>query len=482
MTQILNHLWQSTVFVAVMWLLAFALRKNRARRRHDLWLLASIKFLIPFAVFIAIGSQFEWRRAPVIDTARFSIPIEAANQVSEPFTLAPPSATVRHREVPWPGILFSIWGIGFMGISAAWLIRWNRVRFAIRRATPIDINAPIRAVSSPTLIEPGVFGVIRPVLMLPEGILDRLTPDQLQSVIDHEMCHVRSHDNLIAVFQMFVETVFWFHPLVWWIGKQMIAERERACDEAVLESGSQPHTYAEAILNVCKLYVESPMPCVAGISGAGLKQRIEAIVANRIGVELSFAQKTLLAIFSTATVLTPVAIGIMNSPVMRAQSPDAPKNIPKWEAVSIRPCDTNRDPGRSGGNAKGGAPVGRGPGRININCQTPMGLMQQAYGVFSDGRRASFARPTFEGAPAWINTERFAIEGKAETPEGRIMMQGPMMQRLLEERFHLAHPPRDARDSGLQPGGREAWIEIYPAVETGGLHAAQFRRGRAASR
>ena len=63
-TEILNHLWQSTVFVAVMWLLAFALRNNRARRRHDLWMLASIKFLIPFSVLASAGGQLKWRIVP----------------------------------------------------------------------------------------------------------------------------------------------------------------------------------------------------------------------------------------------------------------------------------------------------------------------------------------------------------------------------------------------------------------------------------
>src|SRR6266700_2472213 len=73
--------------------------------------------------------------------------------------------------------------------------------------------------------------------------------------------------NLIAAVHMFVETVFWFHPLVWWIGKRMVEEREHACDEEVLRLGSEPRAYAEGILSICKLYVESPLMCVSGVSG-----------------------------------------------------------------------------------------------------------------------------------------------------------------------------------------------------------------------
>ena len=53
---------------------------------------------------------------------------------------------------------------------------------------------------------------------------------------------------------MIVEAVFWFHPLVWWIGARLVEERERACDEAVLSLGNEPHDYAEGILNICKSY------------------------------------------------------------------------------------------------------------------------------------------------------------------------------------------------------------------------------------
>jgi len=64
--------------------------------------------------------------------------------------------------------------------------------------------------------------------------------------------------------------LFWFHPLVWWIGAQMVEERELACDEDVLRLGNQPSVYAESILKVCQFYLESPLVCMAGVTGADL--------------------------------------------------------------------------------------------------------------------------------------------------------------------------------------------------------------------
>ncbi len=155
------------------------------------------------------------------------------------------------------------------------MVRWHRIRAAVRAESPTP------------LIEPGVFGIFRPVLLLPVGIADRLTPAQLKAVIEHELCHIRHRDNLSAAIQMFIETVFWFHPLVWWIGKRMVEERERACDEEVLAIGSEPRAYADAILHICKLYVQSPLVCVSGVAGANLKTRIEEIMANRMVVKLN---------------------------------------------------------------------------------------------------------------------------------------------------------------------------------------------------
>jgi beta-lactamase regulating signal transducer with metallopeptidase domain len=102
--------------------------------------------------------------------------------------------------------------------------------------------------SSASFFEPGVFGVFRPVLLLPDGIATELDAEELQAILAHELCHVRRRDNLATMMHMVVEAMFWFHPLVWWLGARLMEERERACDEEVLRSGSEPEAYAEGIL------------------------------------------------------------------------------------------------------------------------------------------------------------------------------------------------------------------------------------------
>jgi beta-lactamase regulating signal transducer with metallopeptidase domain len=109
---------------------------------------------------------------------------------------------------------------------------------------------------------------------------------------------------------MLVEAVFWFHPLVWWIGARLVEERERACDEDVLRSGVEPHVYAEGILKVCELYLASPLACVAGVTGGDLKKRIEAIMSDRAGRTLSTGRKIVLTVAGLAALAAPVTIGI----------------------------------------------------------------------------------------------------------------------------------------------------------------------------
>jgi beta-lactamase regulating signal transducer with metallopeptidase domain len=144
----------------------------------------------------------------------------------------------------------------------------------------------MKAMISPAFAEPGVFGVRRPVLLLPAGITDRLTPPQLKAIVAHELCHVRRRDNLATAIHMGVEALFWFHPLVWWLGARLMEERERACDEEVLLMGSEPETYAEGILKICELYLESPLRCVSGVTGANLRNL--RVPSSRPSVSLRF--------------------------------------------------------------------------------------------------------------------------------------------------------------------------------------------------
>jgi len=264
-----SHVWQSTLFAAVVALEALALRRNRAQVRYSLWLAASLKFLIPFSLLVMAGSRFAPHTMP--PTAPSAIPL-VIKQVSQPF--CGNRSTCRHATgasfVPEPDSdpARRLVAIGFVITGTAWWRRWWHVRAALLTATPaatlLRLPIGIEVRSSPQFTEPGVFGVWRPILLLPDGITGHLTPGELNAILAHELCHIRRRDNLAAAVHMAVEALFWFHPLVWWLGARLLEERERACDEEVLRMGREPAQYAEGILKICELYAASPLRCAAG--------------------------------------------------------------------------------------------------------------------------------------------------------------------------------------------------------------------------
>jgi hypothetical protein len=119
---------------------------------------------------------------------------------------------------------------------------------------------------------------------------------------------------------MAVEVLFWFHPLVWWLGARLVSERERACDEAVIESGSDRRTYAESILKVCRLYLEPSLACTPAISGGSLRQRIEDIMTSPIALTLPLIKRGLLTLVMLAALATPVGLGMLGAAPALAQT------------------------------------------------------------------------------------------------------------------------------------------------------------------
>jgi beta-lactamase regulating signal transducer with metallopeptidase domain len=346
--QLTSHLWQSTFFALAAGLLTLAFRGNRARVRYWLWLAASLKFLIPFALLVTLGGRLHLApvaqkvATPVLSYAEYaSSAVETmAQPFSGPLTAAPAAP---HTVSRTPIFIFGLWLCGFVALALMRVRGWLRILGAVRSGTPIDIPASVEVRLSPGLLEPGVVGLARPVLLLPDGILERLTAPQLEAVIAHELCHVRRRDNLFAAVHMVVEALFWFHPLVWWIGARLLEERESACDEEVLTLGNQPRVYADAILGVCKLYVESPLACVSGVTGADIRKRVEAIMANRIGLGLNYAKRLVLICAGVAALVGPVGVGVLigigDVPVIQAQSPTV---LPPITQISPPAASTSR--------------------------------------------------------------------------------------------------------------------------------------------
>lgn len=437
---VLNHLWQSTVVLALCGLLAWWLRHHCADVRYRLWLAASIKFVIPFGAFVALGRQIGWPTATAMPQPGVAAVLDSINQpVTAQSTLWLPvfSAAGLPAESPdWLLGIVVVWILGCVVQCSLWVLRWYRVASLVKRSSVLDdvrevsrlrrvrqqvgVRHPVHAVVSDGTLEPGVFGILRPVLIWPCGIASRLTDAQADTVLAHELVHVRRNDNLTAAVHMAVEAIFWFFPLVWWLEKRLIAERERACDEAVLRLGSDPQLYAEGILKTCEFYVEAPVACVSGVTGSDLKQRVVAIMSRRTGDALSAGRRVLLGSVATATVALPVALGVLQAPMLRAQVPPV-ANLPSFEVASIKPNKSGEDGGSFG--TRGSQTY------LYVVNNTVFNIIRNAYGLQAN---------QIIGGPEWIRAEGEKFDITAKAPEGTKPDQMLlMMQALLADRFNL---------------------------------------------
>ena len=422
MNEIFSHLWQSTLFGTAVALTCMALRRNSPRLRYWLWLAASVKFLIPFSLAVSLGARIQ---LPPDTPSLHAVTVQQISTYFAPVSVFPIATPVR-ATLRWPVVLGAIWLAGSIFLLFRWIRLWRTIHKAASGATrlPVPCNVPVLA--SAATMEPGVFGIFRPIILLPHGIAENLTSAQFEAILAHELRHISYCDNLTAVFHMWVETLFWFHPMVWWIGAKLMGERERDCDEAVLRQGSRPADYARGIVQVCETYIESPLRCAAGVSGSDLKKRIREIMTWRASIPLTPTAKAMLFAACIAGASVPFAIGVLRSQTL------PPPPAYNYEAASIH----KSDPGQRNVH------MGEGPqGGVRTVNTTVLLLISAAYKV----------EPyQIIGAPGWASSEHFDVTFTPDKPEAVVDPSKSLkewqsswsrnMQRLqavLRDRFRL---------------------------------------------
>ena len=427
-SEVAAHLWQSTAIALLAALAASTLlRRCEARVRHGVLLAASLKFLLPFSAVIALGASIG-SLAPAVAPMPEPIRVVINQAGSVPAPLAAPLARYADAgtpaAVPVLPLLLAVWTVGIAIVLFSWARQWLHVRRYIRGASPLMTIGGVPVLSSVLMredrCEPGLFGLVRPVVLVPEGIEERLTEGEFNAVLVHESCHARRHDNFMAAAHSVVEAIFWFHPLVWWLGRRLREERERACDEAVIARGVDADTYARAILSTCRFYVESPFFAVAGVGGADLRRRIEGIVARHLGRRLTTAQRAAMTGIAVAAIVMPFALGVMTTS-LRAQAGNSFVGLQtsasrRFDVASIKE-NRSGDPGWRLG------PPNRGTESI-FNLE----LRRIVASSFRIQDKMVFG-------PDWMDAVRYDIEAKG-SPTANSPEVWEMMRSLHAERFH----------------------------------------------
>ena len=143
----------------------------------------------------------------------------------------------------------------------------------------LGVSYPVRLLSSTRATVPFVVGWLKPVILLPAGLLTGLSPVELEAILAHELAHVRRHDFLVNLVQMVIETLFFYHPAVWWASGQVRQEREHCCDQIAASLAGGRLVVARALLALEERRCASVAFGVAA-SGGSLSQRIRRLLGE----------------------------------------------------------------------------------------------------------------------------------------------------------------------------------------------------------
>ena len=170
---------------------------------------------------------------------------------------------------PWLPSIVALWVIGvctfaLRPVASWWTVRRLRVlgtssvpeaigRIFEQAVAKARLRTPVRILQSSLIKVPAVVGYFRPLVLIPLSLAAGLPPEQLEAVLIHELAHIRRRDYLVNLFQALVETLFFYHPAVWWVSSQVRCERENCCDDAALLLCHSQTDYAKALLAVEEL-------------------------------------------------------------------------------------------------------------------------------------------------------------------------------------------------------------------------------------
>ncbi len=194
------------------------------------------------------------------------------------------------RALPW---LVLAWAAGVLTLSGRVLVSWRQARRMTREGIAelddalmakvrlllkqFQVSRGVRVVESALVQVPTVIGWLKPVILLPTSALTGLTPTQLELVVAHELGHIRRFDYLVNLFQVALETLLFYHPVVRWISSDVRASREVCCDDMVVQQCGKATEYAKALLNLESMRGQVVAPGLAATEGP-LLQRIQRML------------------------------------------------------------------------------------------------------------------------------------------------------------------------------------------------------------
>jgi beta-lactamase regulating signal transducer with metallopeptidase domain len=319
-----SQIWQVTALLAIVAVATRVVGRRRPHLAYVLWMLVVLKCVTP-PLWSSPTGCFSWAQCRVEQSESVAVRDDAAGAATAKSENVGPEAVVPevswqpeagdsyevvtaerlpevavgesavpagHNRVSFAAIVAAIWLAGSLGLAGVMGWKWLGYRRMLRHsgvwaddaiqrwtaelAKRLGLRRRVRVVVTSEPIGPAVFGLLRPVIVLPETLVagtlrvpsaasQTSTQPQpggrhtecacyLEPILAHELVHVRRGDMYWGAIQLAAEVLWWFHPLVWWVNRETCRQRERCCDEEVVAGlKCRPAAYARCLLDVLEL-------------------------------------------------------------------------------------------------------------------------------------------------------------------------------------------------------------------------------------
>ncbi len=299
---LVHFLWQATLVFVFFWISLQLISKARPHLRFivsafalsSMFLLAAITFV--FSIQSAsepestkTSFEFVVANSPLVAKELIASDNMVAQSNTNHSLLDSTASVTVDKAIPW---IVGVWvlGIAWMGIrflkSILVLHQWKRsgsipddqhwnskFKLLCRR---LGIYRAIELLETGEVNIPMVIGWIKPVILVPTGFLTSLPIEHVEAILLHELAHVRRHDFLINLLQTAMETLFFFHPAVWWFSRQMRHEREFCCDRIASERSGGSANYVRA-LTALELKISATENFGVAANGGSLLERVRRL-------------------------------------------------------------------------------------------------------------------------------------------------------------------------------------------------------------
>jgi beta-lactamase regulating signal transducer with metallopeptidase domain len=271
---LLHFLWQGALLAALLQTMLPLFRTARVRHNLALCTLAMMA-VAPAVTFLFLHQQGEG--TPIIATGH-AVSTGLRTTITGLVPIAIPT--------PWMDGMVLLWlaGIAILSIRAlgGWYLTEKLSRHGVSRLPAgvmrrcqtlrqrLAISWPVRFLQSCEVRVPTVVGWFRPVILLPVSAITGLPPQQLDALILHELAHIMRLDAFTNILLAAVETLLFYHPVVWWVAHRVRIEREHCCDDMAVSACGDAAVYVEALTSLA----HNPVPALAlAANGEGLKER-----------------------------------------------------------------------------------------------------------------------------------------------------------------------------------------------------------------